>query len=83
VLLHKDDCPTPESKSFVNNVSGVTGVGIGFKFLRPLVDDFAVLVRDRNRLRRGRDSVPQRLQVVDLLFDRKVVKSWGGSGTGF
>jgi hypothetical protein len=40
-----------------------------------LVEDFEVPVRKGNRLGAGRNAVPQRLHVGDLLFDREVVET--------
>jgi hypothetical protein len=39
--------------------------------------------RNRDRLRRGRDSAPQRLQVVDFLVDRQVIEARRREWNGF
>jgi len=58
-----------------DDLPAVTRARIVFEILQAFVDDVPVPVGDGNRLGRGRDSVPKRLQVVDLLVDRKIVKS--------
>ena len=62
-------------EAFVNSLPAVTSIRVGFEVLQALPDDFPVPVRNRNRLRAGGDSLPERLQIVDLLVDREVVKS--------
>ena len=39
------------AEAFLNNLPAVAGVRIGFEVLQALVEDFAVPVRNRNRLR--------------------------------
>jgi hypothetical protein len=63
------------AEPFLNDLPGVTRVGIGLEILQALVDDFVVPVWNRDGLRTRGDSVPQRLQVVDLLVDRQVVET--------
>jgi len=71
------------AEPFLNNIPAVAGTGIGFEIFEALVKDFAVPIRNRNRLRCGRDAVPQRLQVVDLLVDRQLVETGRREGNGF
>ena len=63
------------AKSFLDHIPVVAGVGVVLEILDPLVEDLAMPFRDRNRLRTCRDSVPQRLQIVNLLVDRQVVET--------
>src|SRR6187401_2365926 len=63
------------SEAFLHNLPAVTDGRIGFEVLQTLVQDFAVPIGNGNRLRSGRYSVPQRLQVVDLLVDRQVIET--------
>jgi hypothetical protein len=66
------------AEAILDSLPVIAGVGIGFEIPQPLVDDFSMPVRYRNRLGRRRDSVPQRLQVVDLFVDRQVIESRRG-----
>jgi len=54
---------------FLDDVPAVACLWIGFKILHALVQDFPVPFGHGNRLRRGRNSIPQGLHVVDLLVD--------------
>jgi len=56
-------------------VPNVAGSGIVFEVLHPLVEDLAVPFRHGNAFGRCRDSVPQRLYVVDLFVHRQIVKT--------
>jgi hypothetical protein len=71
------------AEPFLNNIPAVAGTGIGFEIFDALVEDFAVPIRNRNRLRCRRDPVPQRLQVVDLLVDRQLVETGRRKENGF
>jgi hypothetical protein len=57
------------AEAFLNSLPAVTSLWVGLEVLQALVEDFAVPIGNGNRLRSCRDSVPQRLQVVDLLVD--------------
>jgi hypothetical protein len=57
------------AEPFLNNVPGVAGTGIGFEIFQALLEDFAMPIGNRNRLGSRCDSVPQPLQVVNLLID--------------
>ena len=67
-------------KPFLNDIPAVAVVWIGFKILHALVQDFPVPFGHGNRLRRGRDSIPQRLDVVVY---RQSSNPGGGNGTRF
>ena len=57
------------AETFLNSLPAVTSLWVGLEVFQALVKDFTVPIRNRNRLRSCSDSVPQRLQVVDLLVD--------------
>jgi hypothetical protein len=59
---------------FLNDIPAATDSRNGFEILRAFVEDLALLVRNRNRLRSGGNSAPERLQVIDLFVDRQVVE---------
>src|ERR1700730_15332492 len=63
------------AKSFLDDIPAVAGLRVGLVILQPLVEDLAMPFRDRNCLGTCCDSVPQRLQIVDLLVDRQVVET--------
>jgi hypothetical protein len=63
------------AKAFLDHIPAVARIGIGFEVSQPFVEDFAVPFRDRNAFGRGRDSVPERLQVIDLLVDLQIVEA--------
>ena len=72
------------AKAFLNSLPDVTSISVGFQLFQAFVEDFTVPIRNRNRVGAGCDSIPQRLHVVDLLFDRQVVEAgrrqWDGFG---
>ena len=68
------------TEPFLHDIPGVTGAGSGFEIVQSISQDFPVPVGNRNRLWGGRNSVPQRLQVVDLLVDRQLVETGGAGG---
>jgi hypothetical protein len=70
-------------EAFLHNLPAVTGGRIGFEVLQALVEDPTVPFGNGNRRRRGRYSVPQRLQVVDLLLDRQFVETGRRKRDGF
>ena len=72
------------AEAFLNSFPAVTSIWVGFEVLQAVVDDLAVPIGNRNRLRARGDSVPERLQIVDFLFDREVVESrrWKWNGVG-
>ena len=70
-------------EAFLDDVPVVAGVRIDVELPYALVDDLAVPARNRDRLRRCRDSVPQRLQVVDFLVDRQVIEARRREWNGF
>jgi hypothetical protein len=47
------------AEAFLHNLPALTGVRIGFEVLQAFIEDFTVPIRNRNRLRRRCDSVPQ------------------------
>jgi hypothetical protein len=63
------------AKPFLDDIPAVAGFGIGLEIFQSLVEDFAVPFRDGNRLGSCRDTVSQRLQIVDLLVDRRCVET--------
>jgi hypothetical protein len=71
------------AKAFLDDVPVVAGVRIDVELLQALGDDLAVPVGNKDRLRRGRDSAPQRLQVVDFLVDRQVIETRRREWNGF
>jgi hypothetical protein len=71
------------AKTFLDDVPVVAGVRIDVELLHALVDDLAVPVGNREGLRRGRDSVPQRLQVIDFFVDRQVIETRRREWNGF
>jgi hypothetical protein len=72
------------SESFLNDLPAFTCAWIGVELLQAIIDDLPVPIWNRNRIGRSRDSVPKRLQVVDLLIDRQIVESgrWKRNGVG-
>jgi hypothetical protein len=64
------------AKPFADDIPALAGVRIRFVILQAFVDDFAVPFRDGHLLGSGGDSIPQRLDVLDLLVDREPIESW-------
>ena len=63
------------AKPLLNDIPAVAEFGICLEIFQPLVKDFAVPIRDGNRIGSCRNSAPKRLEIVDLLVDRQFVET--------
>lgn len=68
------------SKALLNDIPWVAATRVGVQIAPALRAHLSVPLRDVDRLRTRRDSIPQQRRVVDLLVGRQVVESWGPKG---
>ena len=64
----------PSSKTLLHDLPAVAGIRVGFQVAQAFRDHLSVPLWDRKRLRNRRDSIPQQLQIFDLLVDRQLIE---------
>ena len=73
------DHPLPRvcfRRAALTSSHGRPAVRIGLEVRKSFVENLSMPVRDRHQILFGGDSVPERLDVFDLLIDLELVKSW-------